>query len=324
MGRFSLRPIHLAVVLALVAHLAFIGGLLAYAKKHAGNEEDKLRIVSTVELVDSIQLPPRPRPVIKTPKKSSSSMAVNPTVFTSNPGKPGKPGKPGWAGPPTDSKKPGASGKPGWSGRSGLKTAIDPDMPKLGVGAFGEAGYPTGHGYGKDGDKFGKHSGFGPDGEGGEGGAGGWGEGGEGGEGGGMLIANLIAVLNSDYSVTLYNDSIASENSFDALGMKRLGKNPSYPYFQIGLAHQFSLTAVNNTKEAIDFYADGNPYGRAGENMSFPPDYYTGQGKIWSPYLWRDLRPGEHRYVDGLSLGGYMKFHFIGANTDSTFMLMVH
>ena len=58
MGRFSLRPIHLAVVLALVAHLAFIGGLLAYAKKHAGNEEDKLRIVSTVELVDSIQLPP--------------------------------------------------------------------------------------------------------------------------------------------------------------------------------------------------------------------------------------------------------------------------
>lgn len=321
MGRFSLRPIHLAVVLALVCHLAFIGGLLIYGKKHADENEDKLRIVSTVELVDSIQLPPRPKPVVQT-KKSASTATTTPTVFTANPGKPGKPGKPGWAGPPTDSKKPGASGKPGWSGRSGLKTAIDPDMPKLGVGAFGEAGYPTGHGYGKDGDKFGKHSGFGPDGEGGEGGAGGWGEGGEGGEGGGMLIANLIAVLNSDHTITLYNEELDPKYSFDALGIKRLAKG--YPYFQIGLAHQFSLTAVNNTKSEADFYADGNPYGKAGENISLPPEAYVGNAKIWSPYLWRDLRPGESRYVDGLHLGGYMKFHFVSGGADSTFMLMVH
>ena len=81
------------------------------------------------------------------------------------PGKIGRPGKPGAPGDPAKKVGKGA-------GRSGLRTAIDPDMPKLGVSAMGSPGYPTGHGYGKDGSKFGKHSGFGEDG-GGQGGEGG-------------------------------------------------------------------------------------------------------------------------------------------------------
>ena len=136
------------------------------------------------------------------------------------------------------------------------------------------------------------------------------------------LISNLVVVLNSDYSITLYNEEIDPKNSFDALGIKRLAKG--YPYFQIDFAHQFSLTAVNNTKDYADFYADGNPLGKSGENCSPPPEAYEGSAKIWSPYLWRDLRPGESRYVDGLHLGGFMKFHFVSGGADSTFMLMVH
>ena len=193
MGKFVLRPIHLSLFLAVLLHIVIIYGVLALAGGANTPAADELRIVTArVEVVDKVQMPQVPQPVIKSVTKSlvkNDKVLPSTVVNSKNPnaaaGKKGAPGAPGKIGAPG---KPGRPGRPGSSGRAGLRTAIDPNTPDVGAGMFDANGYPTGHGYGY-GNKKGKGSGFGPDGDGGDGGEGGQGGegggGGEGGEGGG-------------------------------------------------------------------------------------------------------------------------------------------
>lgn len=291
----ALRPIHLAVVLALVLHMTALTALAWYGPKKT-QDEDNLRIVSQVSLVDSIKLPEIVRkPVKAVPVKPKKLKPYDPELYRNipktsmdkygaAPGKIGRPGKPGAPGDPA--KKLGKG-----SGRSGLRTAIDPDMPKLGVSALGGPGYPTGHGYGKDGSKFGKHSGFGEDG-GGQGGEGG--DGGEGG-GGGVIVKDLIYVIEPDQTISVYEKQVdpAHYMSEDA----RITDEQGREFIRIYLASKFNITVINNSHERLNFRFEGEL--RRGES-------YNGLNRILDPYLWGDLAPGESRCIKDLTVAtGY-------------------
>ncbi|MGM9999325.1 MAG: hypothetical protein ACI38Q_08075 [Candidatus Bruticola sp.] len=284
-NRTALRPIHLAVVLALVFHFMALATLAWYSPKSV-KEDDTLRLVSKVSLVDSIKLPvkpPSPPPVKKTAVKPK---AVKPhdiekyahipktsmNKYGAAPGKPGAPGDP--------AKKLGRG-----SGRVGLRTAIDPDMPKLGVSAFGGPGYPTGHGYGKYGDKFGKHSGFGED---------GGGEGGEGGEGG-VIVKDLIYVIEPDYTISVYDSKVDKKHYMS--DEARIVDEEGREFIKVYLASRFNVTVINNCEEPLNFRFEGEVHHKGG---------YVGASRILDPYLWGNLAPGESRCVDNLVMvSGY-------------------
>ncbi len=291
----SLRPIHLAVVLAIVFHLMALTALAWYGPKK-DNDGDSLRIVSQVSLVDSIKLPETVRKPVKAPPvKPKKIKPYDPELYRNMPktsmdrygaapGKIGRPGKPGAPGDPA--KKLGKG-----SGRSGLRTAIDPDMPKLGVSALGGPGYPTGHGYGKDGSKFGKHSGFGEDG-GGQGGEGG--DGGEGGEGG-VIVKDLIYVIEPDQTISVYEKQVDPAHYMS--DKARIRDNEGREFIRVYLASRFNVTVINNSSERLNFRFEGELH--RGES-------YNGLNRILDPYLWGDLAPGESRCINDLTIAsGY-------------------
>lgn len=175
------KPIHGAIILSVICHILAIYTFVTFA---AEAPKEKLRIVATVDVVDSLESPPPPPPRKKlgvTPPVIPKHVVTPPQPVNGPADKPpGKVGKPGAPGKPNSN---GKVGNPGGSGRAGLRTKIDPDLPDVGAqDILGGPGYPVGHGYGV-GNKEGTGSGFGQgDGEGnGDGG----GEGGEGGGGGG-------------------------------------------------------------------------------------------------------------------------------------------
>lgn len=293
-GNSSLRPIHLAIVLAIVLHFTALAALAWYSPKK-DSSEDSLRIVAQVSLADSIKLPEAVRKSVKAPPvKPKKIKPYDPELYRNvpktsmdkygvAPGKIGRPGKPGAPGDPAKKVGKGA-------GRSGLRTAIDPDMPKLGVSAMGNPGYPTGHGYGKDGSKFGKHSGFGEDG-GGQGGEGG--DGGEGGQGG-VIVKDLIYVIEADQTISVYEKQVDPAHY---ISDKARITNEIGQFVCVYLASKFNVTVINNSDERLNFRFEGELH--RGES-------YNGLNRILDPYLWGDLAPGESRCINDLTVAsGY-------------------